>query len=131
MKVMATLRQKALAKAIVMNSRAKHKKNKQDLVASVGYSEMSADKKATEIIESKGTQQALETYGFTEDNAKKVVSEIMQDRFVEAPVRLKAADMIFEVHGTKAATKSVNVNVNSEDLRAKLIEDMARFRLKQ
>lgn len=66
---MATDRQEDLAEAIVINKSLPHykRKNKKDLVVSVGYSETVADKKATEIIQSKGVQETLSKRGLTKD----------------------------------------------------------------
>lgn len=126
---MATLRQKKLASAIVTNSYAVEPLNKQELVASVGYSEMSAEKKATEIIESKGTQFELRQLGFDEESAKAVVTEILEHGEDDS-VRLGAAKEIFKVFGTYAAEKSFNLTVNStvEQLNDQIRKDLAKFR---
>lgn len=110
---MATLRQKKLADALIENSLANTPLNKQELVASVGYSEIVAEKKATEIIESKGTQKELAKRGFHPDTAREVVGEILLAGENDN-VKLKAADMIFKVHGNYAAEKHLNVNVEIE-----------------
>lgn len=110
---MATLRQKKLADALIENSLANTPLNKQELVASVGYSEKVAEKKATEIIESKGTQEELRKRGFDPDTAREVVGEILLAGENDN-VKLKAADMIFKVHGNYAAEKHLNVNVDVE-----------------
>lgn len=109
---MATVRQKKLAKAIVETMQSDTPLNKQELVASVGYSKMSADKKATEIIESKGTQEALADLGFSEDGAKQVVQEIMYNPKVDASARLKATDQVFKVQGSYAPEKHTSVNLH-------------------
>lgn len=66
---MATLLQEELAEAIVKNkSLPRYKrKNKAELVKSVGYSSVTAEKKAGEIIDNKGVQEALAKYGLTEE----------------------------------------------------------------
>lgn len=107
---MATVRQQRLAKAIVKNSTAPQPLNKQELVASSGYTVAQADKKATEIIESKGTQEALEELGFDTESAKKVVKRILTRGKEEN--QLKAADMIFKVNDEYAAEKHINLNVD-------------------
>lgn len=111
---MATIRQKKLAKAVVENINAAEPLNKQELVASVGYSDASADKKATEILESKGVQTELRKLGFDSDNAKKVVGEILDDVTVEPQHRLNAADKIFKVNGDYAPERHVNLNFDVE-----------------
>lgn len=85
--------------------------NKQQLVASVGYSEKVADKKSTEILESKGVQEELAILGFDVETAKRVVGQIALEGENDN-VKLKASEMIFKVHGTFAAEKHVNLNIN-------------------
>lgn len=97
---MATIRQKKLAKAVVENSQSKEPMNKMQLVASVGYSDLVAEKKATEILTSKGVKEELEVLGFDEQTAKEVTSGIMIDETNEPKDRLKAAEMVFKVHGS-------------------------------
>lgn len=104
---MPTIRQEKLADKLIENFKSSSPKNKQDLVVSVGYSEMSGEKKATEIIESKGTQKALEIRGFTPEKAKEVVASIMTSERVKPRDRLTAADMTFKVHGSYAPEKRV------------------------
>lgn len=118
---MATIRQKKLAKAVVQNLQAKDPLNKQELVASVGYTPASADKKATEILESKGVQDELRAYGFDTDKAKEVVAEILIAGENDA-VKLKAADMIFKVNDVYAAEKRVNLNIGYEHTKPEAIE---------
>lgn len=64
---MSTDLQEDLAEAIVKNKmlpRSK-RKNKGELVASVGYSKVVAKAKPQKIIEQKGVQKALENFGLT------------------------------------------------------------------
>lgn len=65
---MVTVLQENLAEAIVTNSKAPlHKrKNKGQLLESVGYSPKVAKHKPTEILEQKGVKEALAKYGLTE-----------------------------------------------------------------
>lgn len=109
---MTTVLQENLAKAIVKNSRRKKPYNKGQLLASVGYSAKVAKHKPQEILEQKGVLDALEEYGFDPDSAKRVVKEILNKDTARDDVKLRAADMIFEVHGTYAPVKSVNINVD-------------------
>lgn len=106
---MSTIRQEKLAHALINNSQASEPLNKQELVASVGYSDLSAEHKATEIIESVGVQNVLRKLGFDSNNAKRVVAEIMNKEDAQDKDRLKAADMIFEVFGDKAPEKHLVV----------------------
>ena len=126
---MATLRQKKLANAIVGNLTAAKPLNKQELVASVGYSELSADKKATEIIDSKGTQAELHKLGFDEETAKNVVAEILQFGEDDS-VRLRAASEVFKVFGTYAAEKTFNLTASSsvDEIKEIIKQDLAKFR---
>lgn len=110
---MPTIRQKKLANSLVENLQADKPLNKQELVASVGYSPNVAEKKAKEIIESKGTQQELRKLGFDPDTAKEIVGEILTAGENDT-VKLKAADMVFKVHGSYAAEKHVNLNLEVE-----------------
>ncbi len=110
---MATLRQKKLAKAIVDNSTANEPLNKKELLVSSGYSEVSATASAKDIIEQVGVQEELELLGFTERNAKTVVGEILLAGENDT-VKLKAADMVFKVHGTYAPEKRVTINLDGE-----------------
>ncbi len=111
---MSTVRQKKLAKSFVENLQADKPLNKQELVASVGYSHKVADKKATEIIESKGVQKELKALGFDSETAKEVVAEILVYGDSDM-ARLAAAREVFKVHGDYAPEKSVNVNVQVEN----------------
>ena len=120
---MATIRQKKLAKAVVENIQAVKPLNKQELVASVGYTPASADKKATEILESKGVQEELKAFGFNSDTAKQVVAEILIAGENDT-VKLKAADMIFKVNSDYAPEKHENINydINVNELAIKAAE---------
>ncbi len=109
---MSTIRQQKLAQAIVENLDAVEPLNKQELVASVGYSEMSAEKKQKEIIESKGVKEALHKMGFNSDNANRVVAEILNDETNEPKDRLKAAELVYKVHGDFAPDKHINFNIS-------------------
>lgn len=93
---------------------------------------MSADKKATEIIESKGTQKALQSLGFSEEGAKGVVEEILYHGEDDS-VRLRAATEVFKVFGSYAAEKSVSLtaNLNTEELKEIIMSDLTRFRGKR
>lgn len=111
---MATLRQKKLAKAIVENVSALKPLNKKELVVSSGYSEISADSSAHIILEQKGVQQELRKLGFDSDTAKSVVADILIGGENDN-VKLKAADMIFKVHGEYAPEKHVTLNLGTDN----------------
>lgn len=96
---MPTIRQERLAEAIIANATADKQKNKKDLVISSGYAVKTAEGHAPEIIEQKGVQEALEARGFSIARAKEVVGAILDDEGNMPKDRLKAADMVFKVHG--------------------------------
>ena len=66
---MATELQEKLAEAIVENRKKpiRQRKNKKELVASVGYGAGVAKHKPNVILEAKGVKQALAAYGLTEE----------------------------------------------------------------
>jgi len=82
---MATLLQEDLAEAIVKNqSLPKYKrKNKKDLLVSVGYAPNTASVKAKEIIESKGVQETLSKSGLT----KELITEALVYDIEQKPKR--------------------------------------------
>lgn len=127
---MATLRQKKLATAIVENINAVEPLNKQELVASVGYSIPSAEHKATEIIDSKGVNQELHNLGFDEDSAKYVVASILKDPLQDSAVRIRAAGEVFKVMGSYAAEKTFNLTATTsvDELKDIIQKDLAKFR---
>jgi hypothetical protein len=118
---MATLKQRKLAKAIVENFKNDKPKTATQLLESVGYSRTTAEAKSGEIIEQKGVQQELVKYGFDEESAKNVVVDVMEKAIWEPNARLRAADMIFKVHGSYAPEKSVQVQVTGD------VKDFSKF----
>lgn len=69
---------------------------------------------ASENLDKPKIIEALKGLGFDSNNAKTVVAEILSDETNEPKDRLKAAEMIFKVHGDYAPEKSINVNVEVE-----------------
>jgi len=108
---MSTIKQKKLAKNIVENLARENPLNKEELVISSGYAVTTAEGHAPDIIEQKGVQEELKALGFDPEQAKRVVGEILTDGENDN-VKLKAADMIFKVHGSYAAEKHMNLNLN-------------------
>jgi nitrogen regulatory protein PII len=108
---MATQRQRKLAEAIVANAKTAKPVGVGQLLVGVGYSESVATAYPTKIIESEGVQEALEDFGFSPLNARKVVGRILNGGKEENQIR--AADMIFKVHGSYAPDKSVTVHVGA------------------
>lgn len=104
---MATLLQKNLAKNIVENAKAKKPKNKEQLVISSGYAVKTAEGHAPDIMEQKGVKEELKALGFDPENAKRKVGRILDSDKSQDKDVLKAADMVFKVHGTYAPEKSI------------------------
>lgn len=121
---MGTIRQKKLAKAIVENLKAKKPKNKKEILVSVGYGELTADRNQKFIIGQEGVKEELIALGFNEYSAKKVVQEIMLDPTVEPSARLKASDQIFKVHGTYAPDKVIVGTIEISNERKKELNDI-------
>lgn len=110
---MGTQKQKKIAKLIVENASLDKPLNGGEMLAKVSYSK-GLQKQPSRILESEGVKEELALLGFTEDNAKSVVAEILLNPDADTNSRLKASDQIFKVHGTYAAEKKFNVNVNVE-----------------
>ena len=110
---MATRLQENLAQEIIKDAESrkqgKKPKNKQELVVSSGYGEVTADRHATSTMRRKGVKEELKKAGFTEEGAKGVVEGIMYDEEVNPATRLQATRQVFEVHGTFAPEKHVVV----------------------
>lgn len=117
---MSTELQKNLANEIVKNVSRKKPKNKKELVVSSGYSEITADRHATEVIRQKGVQEELESMGFTEYKAKRVVADIMNNTEAGDNDRLKAADMALKVFGSYAPEKNLNINIDNKPAEANI-----------
>lgn len=100
---MATLRQKELAKNIVKNAKAKNKLNKQELVVSSGYTPITAEAHASEIIAQKGVKEELANLGFDVESAKKVGKHILTHGKEENKVKI--IQEIFKVTGEYAPEK--------------------------
>lgn len=133
-----TQKQKKLAKVIVENAILDKPLNASEMLANVGYKETVAKHKQKEIIESEGVQTELILLGFDEITAKEVVSTILTNEDNEPRDRLKAADMVFKVHGSYAAEKHLNINleVSKEErekilgIASKVIENMTHEEVK-
>ena len=123
---MATLKQKALAKAIVENAEREKPLNKKELVVSSGYSVISAESSAHLLMEQAGVKAELAVLGFDVATAKSVVGEILTDERKMPKDRLKAADMVFKVHGAyvpelpPSQSNTYNIFFNPEIQKATL-----------
>lgn len=111
---MATQKQKKLAKELIKNSQLAKPKNAGQLLENVGYAKNTAEAIPGVILGQKGLIEELEKLGFNEDNAKRVVGDILNKS--EDNNRLKAADMVFKVHGSYAAEKHEVQVFTLEDL---------------
>lgn len=109
---MATIRQKKLAKEIISGTASTAK----EMLLNVGYEKNVAEHKAKEILEGEGVQNELISLGFHPDKAKEVVGEILIAGENDT-VKLKAADMVFKVHGTYAAEKHITLNIDESTQR--------------
>lgn len=79
---MATALQEDLAEAVVRNKMLPRykRKNKKELVVSVGYSPKVADKKATATIEAKGVQDAIAKQGLTKEFITEALIDDIQNK---------------------------------------------------
>lgn len=129
LRVVPTPRQRAAARiaANVAMGKAPEIKNNGDIIAAAGYG-TGLQTQPSRVLDSVGVHMALEDMGFSEETAKNVVKAILSDSKAMHKDRLKAADMVFKVHGTYAAEKHVNVNVDVEADNARLLELAARLR---
>lgn len=109
---MPTLRQKRVAKKKVEALGMDNPPTSGEILENIGYSE-GIVKNPKVVMESEGVKEALRELGFNEDNAKKVVGDILDDKEIEPNTRINAAREIFKVHGSYAAEKHVNVNVEA------------------
>ena len=74
--------------------------NAGEMLEKVGYSK-AISQTPNRVIESEGVMEALNDYGFNPETAKQVVGEILIGGENDN-VKLKAAEMVFKVHGTFA-----------------------------
>jgi len=102
-------------------------KNTGDIVIEAGYSATVKDV-PHKILDTSGVQMALDELGFNEITAKNVVKHILTNEISADKDRLKAADMVFKVHGTYAIEKHVNLNIDVQTADDRLIELANRLR---
>lgn len=125
---MATVKQKKLAKEIVLNSTREKPLNKKAMLEKVGYTTAIANARASKVIEAPGVKEELEILGFTEEAAKAVVIEIMNSKSVDPSARLKATDQVFKITGSYAPEKSIVATLQvSETKRNKTNELISGF----
>lgn len=101
--------------------------NTGDIVIEAGYA-ATVKEVPHKILDTSGVQMALDELGFNELTAKNVVKQILTSNEAQHKDRLKAADMVFKVHGTYAAEKHVSLNIDAQVDEAKLLELAQRMR---
>ncbi len=119
---MATLMQKRVARKVIEAIQSQEPITGGELVASVGYGP-DMQRKPGEVLESKGVIEELEIMGFSEDKAKEVVAVILGDTELNPEPRLKAADMVFKVHGTYAPEKRITLTATVPNDRIKALAE--------
>lgn len=108
---MPTLKQKKVAKKLVEALQSDESVTAGEILENIGYSP-SIVKNPQMIINSEGVREELANLGFSVEEADKTVANILHSG--QEHNRLKAADMIYERFGAKAAQKSVHLNVNAD-----------------
>jgi Holliday junction resolvasome RuvABC DNA-binding subunit len=128
-KVTPTPRQYRAARIMADIAMGKRKdiKSQGDIIIAAGYSPATKESPKT-LLNTNGVHTALNEMGFNENTAKKVVYSILTNEKAAHKDRLKASDMVFKVHGTYAAEKHVNVNVEIDSQNERLIELAERLR---
>jgi hypothetical protein len=124
-----TVKQRRIAQLIVDSAHGKRPdiKTTGDLVVQAGYA-ATVKEVPHKILDTSGVHIALEELGFNPETAKEVVKTIMLDVNAKHADRLKASEMVFKVHGSFAADKHVNVNVNADVDTQALTELATRLR---
>ncbi len=96
---MGTLMQEKAAKLTVEKVRKTGKLKKGEIIREVGYSE-AVSLQPHKVFDTEGFKEELAKLGFDSSNAKRVVAEILNGGIaVEEKDRLKAAELVFKVHG--------------------------------
>lgn len=128
-KVTPTPRQRKAARIMADIAMGKRPdiKNSGDIVAEAGYAAINTAQ-PKRILDTDGVKDALSDIGFNEETAKKVVTQILNSTEAMHKDRLKAADMVFKVHGTYAAEKHVSLNIESNVDNERLLEIANRLR---
>lgn len=129
------MRQKKLARAIVDNLKSDEPLTKEAILVSVGYSPTTANADPGRMMELDGVKEELEKLGFSEGNAKRVVGSILDNEEEKSSDRLKAAEMVFKVHGTFAGeqpkTQTNIVNIFSESRVQERVVDFERAMMRE
>ena len=102
---MATLRQKALARAIINAVKNGDVLKAGALLETAGYSKATARATSGRTIAQKGVQDELQVAGFDVASAMNVVQDVMHDKKTPGAVKIMAADKVFKVKGAYAPEK--------------------------
>jgi hypothetical protein len=128
-KVTPTPRQRRAARIMADIAMGKRPdiKNSGDIVIQAGYAATNKEQ-PKRLLNTTGVETALADNGFSPETAKNVVKMILESNDAAHKDRLKAADMVFKVHGTYAAEKHVSLNVEIEANNERLLELAERLR---
>lgn len=102
-------------------------KSNGEMVKKAGYADGVAFVQPNTVMNSAGTQIALTELGFTPENAKKVVTKILEGEDSANTDKLRAADMIFKVHGEYASDKIAKENNANPIVFAKIEQHIYNF----
>ncbi len=118
---MATDLQEDLAEAIVKNkSLPKYKrKNKKELLVSIGYAKTTADKEAKAILESKGVQNEIEKYLSKTGLTKELITGALVYDIENKPKRREkelrlGAEILGITDHDKGGNKTLIINITGE-----------------
>lgn len=128
-KVTPTPRQRRAARIMADIAMGKRPdiKNQGDIIVEAGYAATNKEQ-PKRLLNTTGVEIALADNGFSPETAKNVVKQILEDSKAMHKDRLKAADMVFKVHGTYAAEKHVSLNVDATVDNERLLELAERLR---
>ena len=114
---MSTLLQEELAGAFVKNKSLPvyKRKNKKELLVSVGYSKTVAAKKPQEILDQKGVKDALAKYGLTEELITTALVEDIQNKPEKRLGELTLGADILGMKGKEENHNTVNILVVSPE----------------
>lgn len=114
-----------LAQILVRNNKRQKPLNKGEMLEMAGYSKSVATY-PERVITSKGVQKELNYLGFNTNNAKRVVAEILEKEEAKDENRLRAADMILDVHGEykreKETPNTVNIAIFSTEQQERIAQ---------
>src|SRR3990167_1587278 len=117
--VMSTDLQEDLAEAIVKNKSLPRyrRKNKGELIKSVGYGGLTAKKRPTEILEAKGVKEALKNWGLTEGLITKSLVDDIKKKPTKRLGELALGADILGMKETPQANKTLIVVISGESAK--------------